>query len=163
MEFTTRLAAEDPLINQTIANYPFNQGDILSNEEILILQSYFNAFKNENFNAVEVSEYYLNEINKLNITEEAKPRCSAFLSFNKDILIYFDDNTIVPIFEDKSHTISLTSANPGGHYNNGEWIPSCSYRDCHDCCMYRKAYHLEHYAGFIEQVEFIIGLPGTFL
>ncbi|MDR3351084.1 MAG: hypothetical protein LBN98_05525 [Prevotellaceae bacterium] len=158
------IAKEDAIINKTITDYPFKQGDVLSNEGTLIFQSYFNAVKNEKFNSIEIADYYLNEINKLNVTEETKARCNAFFSFHKDILLYLylEDDVITSIKNEE--IMSPTAAyNFGGHSRGGEWIPACNSRGCHDCCMYRKAYHLEYYATFIERVEYIVGLPGSFL
>ena len=78
---------ESPIIKQVIADYPFQEGETLSNDETIILKSYFKCAKNKDIDKVLLTQYYLDKIDKLDVDEWTKYRCNPCLSLIRDALM----------------------------------------------------------------------------
>ena len=88
---------ESPIIKQVIADYPFQEGETLSNDETIILKSYFKCAKNKDIDKVLLTQYYLDKIDKLDVDEWTKYRCNACLSLIRDaLMVSTRDKTAAP-------------------------------------------------------------------
>ncbi|MDR1680872.1 MAG: hypothetical protein LBS12_03715 [Prevotellaceae bacterium] len=126
---------------ETIEQYPFKEDDVLSEEETIVLQSYFNSYQKRIMNRIVLTQYYLDEINKLDISQKSKLRCIAFLTFSKDWLLYIETGDSGKP-QKVSSNIQFSS----------EDIP-CDERECFDGCMCRETEAI--FGNWLKAVVFI--------
>lgn len=114
---------------------------ILSNREKLFYKSFSESLKLSELHFLEVTQLYLNNIDKLHLSLEEKKRATEGFSLFKDLLVFIN-------FEITNEQ-SLEGVN---------WSWDCRNRDCWDCCMYYKALELSE-QNWIEKAWFIMSAP----
>lgn len=78
------------VIENKVENKVENKKVQLTIEEELIFQSYFNSFNKNDINKILITDYYISEVKKLNISNESMVFCLNTLSFIKNQIIYFN-------------------------------------------------------------------------
>jgi Pyruvate/2-oxoacid:ferredoxin oxidoreductase delta subunit len=142
---------ENKIIKQVIADYPFKKDETLSDDETIILKSYFKCVKNENIDKVLLTQYYLDKINKLNVDERAKYRCNACLSFIRDALIVgYDEKIVAPRLKTSTYEYSI-----------GTYVSI--FEDCLRRCISRKLNAIFIDGNWVDQAFFIVQAPQNVL
>jgi hypothetical protein len=142
---------ENKIIQQTIDDYPFKKGETLSDDEAIILKSYFKCAKNEDIDKVLLTQYYVDKIDKLHVDERTKHRCRACLSLIRDALIVGCDEQIVrPRLKTSTYEYSI-----------GTYVSI--FEDCLRRCMSRKFNAIFIKGNWVDQTFFIIQAPQNVL
>ncbi len=137
----------DNLINNTLKRYRNNL--IISNENLksekkltpneeLIFKSYFKELNNSNLSKIKITNYYISQIVKLNLSKKSLQITLNTLSFIRQLM--------VSINYDKSVNLHQTIED---------------YDGCVDACMRAKADAVFFYGNWVDQAEFIFSAAET--
>lgn len=116
----------------------------LSKIEELILKSYFKSLSiSMSDDNISIAEYYIEQVNEMEIPQKDKEFCLNRLSLHKNLLFFVDDSNLDVV----DSRLALRQ----------KW-PPCAHRDCFDCCMYRKSQEFEK-KTWVEKAWILLHLP----
>lgn len=126
--------------NENLNKISANISSQLNNEEELIFKSYFKSLKKNESNKILITEFYISEIKKLNISNESLEFCLNNFSFIKNLFTY--------IKFDEQNNLSYRGVN---------------FDSCWDNCMSKKADAVFLYGNWVDQVDFMASAGPTVL
>jgi hypothetical protein len=143
------LMEENSAIMQVVDDYPIKEEDeTLSDDETIILRSYFKCAKNKYIDKVLLTQYYLDKIDKLDVDEQTKYRCNACLSLIRDALIFTCDKIAVPRLKVPYE------------YNIADYVNI--FEDCLVSCLRAKLDAIFN-GTWVEEIWFIVNCPVNML
>ena len=126
---------------KNIYNNSYNKEKIkkLPADVELIFKSYFKLTVNrESSDLIKITNYYINQISKLNISEDNLAFCLNALSFNKYLIGYTNDDS-----------------------NIEERYKLKSFDSCYDSCMRRKASAVFDDGNWVDKAQFLLTAAET--
>jgi hypothetical protein len=134
---TNGILKENKISKMTNSVYKRNNSTF-NNVEKIILKSYFDALNQSSLSSIDITQYYIEKIEKFNIHFKVKEDCINFLIFIRDLMIFIN-------------------------YDNYDRIDSQSLlkRSCLDQCMYNKAKAIWEDGNWVDKTFFILTAAET--
>jgi hypothetical protein len=110
----------------------------LNHAEKIIMKSYFDALDQSSLSSIDITQYYIEKIDKFDIDFKVKEDCINFLIFIRDLMIFIN-------------------------YDNDNNVDSQSLlkRSCLDQCMYNKAKAIWVDGNWVDKAGFILTAAET--